>query len=96
MIWLFFILVISFLTRHFNSSDKVKLWVLILFGIYIIKKSKIIKEDLPQIKLIPKSNDETPNNIIIDNKFNNFFNKLFKIGNRDIFSLNNTKNKNIN
>ena len=93
--WLFLILVISFFTRNFNSSDKVKLWVLILFGIYIIKKTKIIKDKKENLSQTIPIIDETPNNIIINDKFNNFFNKLFKIDNRDIASLNNTNNKNI-
>jgi hypothetical protein len=93
--WLFLILVISFFTRNFNSSDKVKLWVLILFGIYIIKKTKIIKDKKENLSQTIPIIDENPNNIIINDKFNNFFNNLFKINNRDIASLNNTNNKNI-
>ena len=95
--WLFFILVISFFTRHFNGSDKVKLWILILFSIYIIKKTKIIKETNKEnlSQTIPIS-DKTPDNIIVDNKFNNFFNKLFIVGNRNTASQNSTSNKNIN
>ena len=101
--WLFFILIISFFTRHYESSDKVKIWLLILFAIYFIKKIKIsLPNNENMTNNIPVVNRLGPDvylpydNTQVDNKFNNFLNKLFIIGNRNTSSLGKTKNKNIN
>jgi len=98
--WLFFILIISFFSRNYKSSDKLKLWILIVIAIYIIKKNmnlEYFNNDIKNMANINKLSDnvDLSNNSSSDNKFNNFVNKLFIVGNRNTGAQTKTNNKNI-